>query len=290
MGNGKLRSAARALAILAFLVAAFAALALIAAYWMAAYFMAAGTQVLGGLAALASIAAGIGLTLWVHFYMRHETIEEERPPIAASEEEWSRLVSTVTEGGETVGRRRFLVGALLVFAGGAALAGISFLRSLVRRLPSEVLYHTPWTRGRRLVRLDGSFIKADDFPVDSVVVAFPEGHIGELPGATNLIHVREDLLALPPERKDWAVKGIVAYSRICTHAGCPVSQYEDTVHLLACPCHQSTFDILKGAVPTGGPATRPLPQLPLGTDAEGYLIATGDYTRPVGPGFWGTPR
>jgi ubiquinol-cytochrome c reductase iron-sulfur subunit len=81
----------------------------------------------------------------------------------------------------------------------------------------------------------------------------------------------------------------LAFSRICTHAGCPVGLYQSETHLLLCPCHQSTFNVLQSAVPTGGPATRSLPQLPLYVDSDGTLRASGGFSEPPGPGFWGMP-
>lgn len=273
--------ATRALAIISLIVAVLAAFALCFAYWLTS-----STQVLGGLLALALFAAGAGLTLWGRGYMQHEIVEGEREPLASSEEEWNELTRDIQTGADTIGRRRFLVGALCAFAGALGIAGISFLRSLAPHVPAKVLWHTPWKHGVRLVKLDGMPIKADELPVDSFAVVFPEGHIDNLSGATNLVRVKEDLLDLPSDQKSWAVKGIVAYSRICTHAGCPVAQYEDSKHVFSCPCHQSIFNVLNGAVPIGGPATRPLPQLPLGVDSAGYLIATSDFKSPVGPGFW----
>ena len=78
----------------------------------------------------------------------------------------------------------------------------------------------------------------------------------------------------------------IAYSKICTHVGCPVGLYQADTHELLCPCHQSTFDVLDGARPRFGPATRSLPQLPLAVDGDGFLTAQSDFTEPVGPGFW----
>ena len=91
-------------------------------------------------------------------------------------------------------------------------------------------------------------------------------------------------------REDWTVENIVAYSKICTHAGCPVGLYQAELGLLLCPCHQSTFDVLEWARPVFGPAARSLPQLPLALDDDGYIIATGDFSGPVGPGFWDRGR
>ena len=87
-----------------------------------------------------------------------------------------------------------------------------------------------------------------------------------------------------------AVGDVVAYSKVCPHAGCPVGLYEPDTHRLYCPCHQSVFDVLDAAEPKSGPATRPLPQLPLAVDADGYLVARSDYTEPIGPGFWNRDR
>ncbi len=109
-------------------------------------------------------------------------------------------------------------------------------------------------------------------------------------GAPVVLRLDPDLLELPEERRAWVPEGCVGYSKICTHAGCPVGLYRAEAHELLCPCHQSTFDVLRGAVPTFGPADRPLPQLPMGLDDEGYLIALSDYREPVGPGFWNLDR
>jgi len=87
-------------------------------------------------------------------------------------------------------------------------------------------------------------------------------------------------------REDWSYNGIVAYSKICTHVGCPVALYEQQTHHLLCPCHQSTFDLTQECKVIFGPASRPLPQLPIAVDAEGYLVATSDFKEPVGPSYW----
>jgi ubiquinol-cytochrome c reductase iron-sulfur subunit len=93
-----------------------------------------------------------------------------------------------------------------------------------------------------------------------------------------------------PGREGWTPDGLVAYSKLCTHVGCPVGLYQAQEHLLLCPCHQSTFDVLDGARPVFGPATRSLPQLPLEVDEEGYLYAGGDFSGPTGAGFWDRDR
>lgn len=77
-----------------------------------------------------------------------------------------------------------------------------------------------------------------------------------------------------------------AYSKICTHIGCPTSLYEAQTNRILCPCHQSQFDALHYGKPVFGPAARALPQLPITVDEEGYLIAAGNFIEPLGPAFW----
>jgi ubiquinol-cytochrome c reductase iron-sulfur subunit len=86
--------------------------------------------------------------------------------------------------------------------------------------------------------------------------------------------------------ENWSVAGIVVYSKICTHVGCPISLWEQQTHHLLCPCHQSTFDLADGGKVVFGPAARPLPQLPIAVDDEGYLVAQSDFNEPVGPSYW----
>jgi ubiquinol-cytochrome c reductase iron-sulfur subunit len=137
-----------------------------------------------------------------------------------------------------------------------------------------------------VVTADGSVVTAQDLPVGGILTVFPEGHAEAADSQTVLIRVDPALLQLPTGRGDWAPGGLLAYSKICTHAGCPVGLYEQRTHLLFCPCHQSVFTVLDGAIPISGPAVRPLPQLPLELDADGTIRARGDFPEPVGPGFW----
>ena len=124
-----------------------------------------------------------------------------------------------------------------------------------------------------------------------MLTVWPEGHTHAADAPTLLIRTRPTQeLKLQGEKVGWVVGDIIAYSKLCTHVGCPVGLYQAEEGLLLCPCHQSTFDVLDGARPVFGPAARPLPQLPLDVDDEGYLIATGDFEEPVGPGFWDRGR
>ncbi len=137
---------------------------------------------------------------------------------------------------------------------------------------------------------NGRLISINTLDPGGTVVAFPENDVGNERAQTVLVRVDERLLSQVPQRRaGWSPMGYFAYSRVCTHAGCPVGLFEATTGLLMCPCHQSTFDVLRGAQPTSGPAARPLPQLPLYVDNDGTLRAADGFTTPPGPGFWGMP-
>lgn len=170
-----------------------------------------------------------------------------------------------------------------VAAGAFAAFGVVPLLALARR---QAPRGTAWTGGARLVTPEGVAVRADTLLVGGVVTVFPAGHIGAPAAATMLIRLPSDVLRGPPGRAGWAPSGNVAYSKICTHAGCPVAIYRQQSYQLYCPCHQSVFDVLDAARPISGPATRALPQLALDVDAQGYLVARGDYTEPVGPDSW----
>ena len=152
--------------------------------------------------------------------------------------------------------------------------------------PGQSLYVTAWRQGSRVVGPGGEPVRAADVPVGSVTTVFPEGHAGSADSQALLIHVEPQLLHLPEERRGWAPQGFVAYSKRCTHAGCPVGLYRAVTHELICPCHQSTFNVLRGAKPVAGPAARPLPQLPIRMEADGTFAALGDFPEPTGPSFW----
>ena len=138
--------------------------------------------------------------------------------------------------------------------------------------------------------VDGREVTVDDLEVGGVLTVFPKGFIGSSPDQVILIRLSDTLQPLTsPGRTDWGVAGYVAYSKMCTHLGCPVGLYQEQTQQLVCPCHQSIFNVLAGAVPEFGPAPRPLPQLPITVDANGYLRAKGGFDQAVGPGFWERP-
>jgi ubiquinol-cytochrome c reductase iron-sulfur subunit len=277
-------AAAERLAAGAFVVSMLAALGLAATY------LAGGQpQVEGALLALALGGIGVGLVAWAKRFLPGEEVAEERAPLASSAEELRAFTGDFERGGQAVGRRRLLVRLL---GGSLAALGVAALfpvRSLGPR-PGRGLFTTAYRPGARLVDADGRLLRPADVPAHSVVTVWPEGDAGAGDSPTLLLNVGDRVLAPPPGREGWTVDGIVAYSKLCTHTGCPVGLYQSELNLLLCPCHQSTFDVLRGAEPIFGPAARPLPQLPLAVDDAGYLVATGDFSAPVGPGFWNRDR
>lgn len=185
---------------------------------------------------------------------------------------------------EPVGRRSLLQRLLL---GGAALLGLGLLAPVASLgpAPGPALRRTSWRPGLRLVTTDGVPLRPGDVAVGGISTVWPEGFVGVEDSAVVLVRLSATG-PRPPTVLEWVVGGrLVAYSKVCTHAGCPVGLYRERDDALFCPCHQSTFDAARGAVPTFGPTARALPQLPLGVDDGGYLVALGDFEDQVGPAF-----
>ncbi len=246
------------------------------------------TQAEGALLAAALGGIGVGLLVWAKMLMAHivdETQPRHAPPSAEAIESAS---DTVEAGVSEIRRRTFLSRLLLGAAAAIGLAALFPIRSL-GRAPGASLYTTRWKAGARLVTADGTPVNAQTLVVDSFITVFPENAPGSADSQAVLIRVPPEQLQLPPDRLAGAPDGLVVYSKICTHAGCPVGLYLVTVQQLRCPCHQSTFDVLDGAQPVYGPAPKPLPQLPIEIGPDGILRATGDFSAPVGPSFWSEP-
>lgn len=267
----------------AFVVAIAAALGL-----FAAYVLDASAQVQGALLGLALGGVGVGLLVWATRLMPEITQETHDRPKAPTDAEVASMAETVGAGVGEIKRRTFLARLLAGAVGALGLAAIVPIRSL-GQAPGSSLTTTAWTKGSRLVTADGTFVTKDTVELGSFTTVFPEGHAGDATAQAVLIKVEPSLLQLPQDRMVWAPEGLVVYSKICTHAGCPLGLYLAATHELRCPCHQSTFDVLDGAEPVYGPAARPLPQLPIEIGEAGQLIATGDFSSPVGPAFWDLP-
>jgi ubiquinol-cytochrome c reductase iron-sulfur subunit len=245
-------------------------------------------QLEGLFLALALGGIGVALVVWATQFMPKQEIEEERKDIASTDEEVAEFQAEFERGEHILARR-----GLLVKMGGAAMAALLGalvfpIRSLGPR-PGKGFKATPFRKGVRLVTEDNKPIRADDLVTDGVLTVFPEDHTEAADAPTLLIRPRGEVRPVPG-REDWSPGGLVAYSKLCTHVGCPVGLYQSEEHLLLCPCHQSTFDVLDGARPVFGPAARPLPQLPISIDDDGHVVADGDFSGPTGAGFWDRDR
>jgi ubiquinol-cytochrome c reductase iron-sulfur subunit len=261
-----------------------------AAGFAASYVLGLGNEALGATIGAAFAFLALGLARWSSLIDAAEPdYVEERAVGPTPEPEYDAFRAALTE--QPVPRSWVLWGALgtaVAAIGGAALFPLRSLMPAMGTDPDDVLERTPWKAGLRLVTEEGTAIRATDLDVGGTVTAFPEGLDPRKHVDTTTVLVRVDPadLRLPADRADWVVDGVVAYSKLCTHAGCPVGLYTDTSRQLLCPCHHSIFDVTDGAKPVEGPAPHPLPQLPLGTDESGYLVARGDFSGPVGPA-WG---
>ncbi len=260
---------------------------------------------LGGCLSAVFLLLGIGAVIWVRHLMPDVELTEQRHPMRSTPVERAAFKETFEDGAaasQFVKRplvRRTLIAATLPLA----VAPLFLLRDL-GPLPGTSLDNTVWRKGLRLLAYGtGRPITAAEFSSPgSLISVGPEGYLDNddamAKAAVIIIKFRPGQLVFGPPAvpghasrpnlvvPNWTVNNIVAYSKICTHVGCPAALYEQTTHHILCPCHQSTFDATRGAMVLFGPATRALPQLPIGVDSEGFLIATGPFNEPVGPSFW----
>ena len=256
-----------------------------AALGLAGVYIAGGhPQAEGALLGVALGGIGVALILWARGLSTEGAVIADRGPLGGEDEDGDAVEERVEEVTDEPGRRSVL--KLFWAAGGAlALSAIFPIRSL-GPAPGRTLLTTAWHSGARLVDEEGRPVRVETLPVGGTLTAFPEHaeHAGD--SQVVLIRVEEGQVRPRPGRESWSPQGYIAYSKICPHVGCPVGLYQKDTHELLCPCHQSTFDVLDGARPSFGPATRSLPQLPLAVDGEGFLTAQADFDEPVGPGFW----
>jgi ubiquinol-cytochrome c reductase iron-sulfur subunit len=253
------------------------------------------TQLMGASLGAAFVFLAAALIVTGKSLIVTEELEADYPE-PSSPEGQDEIAQIVDETGDRISRR-----GLLKASAGAAVAalGTALLSPLVSFGPilkTRELQQAPWKRGRRLVDDKGKPFKASDITTDAFYTAYPEGgrKKEEIGGPVVIVRVDPAELKLPSGRRGWAPGGIVAYSKICTHAACAVALYRkptfptvEARRALVCPCHYSTFDPAQGAKVIFGPAGRPLPQLPLYVDARGYLRARGNLSGPPGPAWWG---
>ena len=270
--------------------------------------LGASTVSLGVTLGMALLLIGIGIIHLARKLMSDVEMVEMRHPAASPQEDRDATIEALNAGLDEagIGRRPLVRNTMLGAVGVLGLPAVVLLRDLApgSTLDISKLASTIWEPGMRLVRdVVGTPIKASDIEVGDLINAAPEALFPteengyeELEGAPlqsekakgAIIIVRMDPDEITPVsgREEWTVDGIICYSKICTHVGCPISLYERTTHHVLCPCHQSTFDLADGAKVVFGPAARPLPQLPLMEDGEGYLVAQSDFKEPIGASYW----
>ncbi|WP_433167990.1 cytochrome bc1 complex Rieske iron-sulfur subunit [Kribbella sp. CA-247076] len=260
----------------------------------------ANNMALGLSLGLALFLIGAGAIQWAKKLMVDEEIVEERHDAHSTMEQKADITEAFNQGVQESGftRRKLIRRSLLGAVGLLGLPAIVLLRDL-GPLPGRKLYSTIWAEGIRVVN-DVTLrpIKPSDLIVGQLVNAAPanlapiqeesgvEYQNAKAKAAVIVVRIKPSEIRTPAGRENWGIDGILCYSKICTHVGCPISLYEQTTHHVLCPCHQSTFDLADGAKVIFGPAARPLPQLPLAVDSEGYLVAQSDFTEPVGPSFF----
>jgi len=246
--------------------------------------------------AFSLFCVGIGAIHWAKTLMPDNEVTVQRHEFRSPEEDRKDFVKTAKEGAAAagLGRRSLIKKSLGLSLGLVGLSPLLLLRDL-GPLPGDSLTKTGWKAGTRLVTDPGDRpIKPEDLEVGAVAQVLPEMLPGEdhrklseiATDAVLLIRLRPEEFNLDAERLSWTYEGIIAFSKICSHMGCAVALYEQNTKHLLCPCHQSTFDVTRAAKVLFGPAARPLPQLALALDAEGYLVAKQPFSEPVGPSFW----
>ena len=292
---------AQAVAALALIIGFVGFIAFGIAYWVSS-----DTQLQAVTLGVGLLFLGAGVIAWGKYLMPQGPFVEERHEFHSTEAERDAMTAAITQRGGMVVKRRKLLGNLFLL--GSSAMGVVLLFPLVRSLgpkPSKSqattgstdssLFSTNWKKGAQLVTVDGRAVFADDLEVGGVLTVFPKGFEGSSPDQVILIRLAQigpddpPYPIAPPGRTSWGVQGYVAYSKLCTHLGCPVGLYQELTQQLVCPCHQSIFNVNAGAVPEFGPAPRPLPQLPITVDASGRMRANGGFDQAVGPGFWERP-
>ncbi|MEV5616250.1 cytochrome bc1 complex Rieske iron-sulfur subunit [Streptomyces bacillaris] len=238
---------------------------------------------------------GAGAVHWARTLMSDVEVADERHPIEATPEVKAKVLADFKAGAEesAIGRRKLIRTTLFGALALVPLSGVVLLRDL-GPLPEKKLRTTMWAKGKLLVNMNtGEPLRPEHVPVGSLTFAKPEGleedshdFLSQIAKAALMIVRIEPDDIKDKRQRDWAHEGIVAFSKICTHVGCPISLYEQQTHHVLCPCHQSTFDLSDGARVIFGPAGHALPQLRIGVNSEGNLEALGDFDEPVGPSFW----
>jgi ubiquinol-cytochrome c reductase iron-sulfur subunit len=258
----------------------------LAALGLAGVYIAGGQpQAEGALLGVALGGIGTALILWARGLSTEGTVVGDRGTLSGEDDDAEAIEEAVEEVTEEQPGRRLVLKLFWAAGGALALSAVFPIRSL-GPAPGRALLTTAWRPGARLVDEEGRPVRVESLEVGGFLTAFPQDAEHAADAQVVLVRVADGEIRPRPGRENWSPQGYIAYSKICPHVGCPVGLYQQDTHELLCPCHQSTFDVLDGARPRFGPATRSLPQLPLAVDREGFLTAQADFDEPVGPGFW----
>jgi ubiquinol-cytochrome c reductase iron-sulfur subunit len=253
------------------------------------YWLGGQPQVEGALLFVALGGIGVGIVAWGKYLVPQGPYVQERHELRSDDVEREAMHASLGRGLRQLERRSFLLRLLGASVGAFGLINLfPFIRSL-GPVPGKSLFLTNWKPGSRLVTASGRVVTENDLEVGGLLTVFPEGYENSPMNAIDqvvLVRPATTDLVTRPGRETWGPKGYLAFSKVCTHAGCPVGLYQQLTQQLLCPCHQSLFDVLTGATNVFGPAPRPLPQLPLYIDSDGVLRAQAGFDEPVGPGFW----
>lgn len=269
----------------ALVVSTLGSIGLLVSYWADL-----GPQAQGLSLAVAAAGLAVAAASWVAHAVPDRIAIEERGPMASDEGQRRAAAAEARLPTPPLPARRALLG-LLGLAGSTLVAALaSPLRSLGPS-PFPELRRTGWRSGRRLVDEAGRPVHVGELDIGSFVTVFPEDQAESHRAQSQVVLIRmsEDDLDMDDDHRRLTVGGHVAYSKVCTHAGCPVGLYDADTHELLCPCHQSVFRADQAARTVFGPAARPLPQLPLALDGDGFLVADDDFAEPPGPSWWSRP-
>jgi ubiquinol-cytochrome c reductase iron-sulfur subunit len=257
------------------------------------------TPLLGGLSALMLLCLGIGAVLWAKWLMPEEQVIQDRHDTPSSEADKLMTAATLSVGLSDTGlpRRSMILRSLGLAGGAVATVPLVALVGALIKKPGKQLDHTLYDtagfpNGVPIVYSDGRRVSPNDIQPGGLVTVFPgvPGGVQSAASPTLIIRLRPgQTVKARPGQEDFGFGDFIAFSKICTHAGCPASLYEQQTNRILCPCHQSQFEVLRDAKPVFGPATRSLPKLPLGVeviDGRQYFVAKRDFIEPIGPGFW----